>query len=65
MKLSFKLYKDLSSKQLAIIEELSYHTSKLLGIANYECRENGFMPYGKMKDFFKSNWHKEYMHSHT
>ena len=44
MKLSFKLYMKLSSKQLAIVEELS-------------CR--------KMNDFFRSDWHKEYMHSHT
>jgi IS605 OrfB family transposase len=65
MKLSFKLYMKLSSNQLAIVEELSYHTSKLYNIANYECRENGFMSYRKMNDFFRSNWHKEYMHSHT
>jgi IS605 OrfB family transposase len=55
----------LSSKQLAIVEELSYHTSKLYNIANYECRENGFMSYRRMNDFYRINWHKEYMHSHT
>jgi putative transposase len=65
VKLSFKLYMDLSSKQLAIIEELSYHTTKLYNIANYECQENGFLSYRKMNDFFRTNWHKEYMHSHT
>ena len=65
MILSYKLYLELDAIQLAIINELSYHTTKLYNIANYECRENGFMSYREMNDFFKSNWHKEFMHSHT
>lgn len=65
MKLSYKLYMKLNPSQLAIIDELSYHTTKLYNIANYECRENGSMSYVKMNDFFKSNWHKNFMHSHT
>ena len=30
-------------KQLEIIEELSYHTTKLYNIINYDLRENGFI----------------------
>jgi len=65
MKLSCKLYMKLNPSQLAIIDELSYHTTNLYNIANYECRENGSMSYVEMNDFFKSNWHKDFMHSHT
>ena len=65
MKLSCKLHLKLNAMQLAIINELSYHTTKLYNIANYECKENGFMSYYDMNDFFKSNWHKDFLHSHT
>jgi hypothetical protein len=39
VKLSFKLYRALSLEQTEIVEELSYHTTKIYNIANYECRE--------------------------
>lgn len=65
MKLSYKLNLKLNAIQLAIIDELSYHTTKLYNIANYECKENKFMSYYDMNDFFKSNWHKDFIHSHT
>jgi len=42
MKLSFKYYPVLNELQTSIIEELSFHTTKLYNIANYECREHGF-----------------------
>ena len=45
MKISFKYYAKLVQLQQEIIEELSYHTTKLYNIANYENRENGFKNY--------------------
>ena len=42
MKLSFKFKPKLTELQLNIIEELSFHTTKLYNIVNYDCRENGF-----------------------
>ena len=41
MKLSFKFKPSISEKQLEVIEELSYHTTKLYNIVNYDLRENG------------------------
>jgi len=65
MKLSFKFYPQLNNLQLSIIEELSFHTTKLYNIANYECREHGFKSYYDLEKMFKSNWHNEFLHSHT
>lgn len=65
MKLSFKFYPKLNIQQLDIIEELSYHTTKLYNIANYDCRENEVKSYFKMNDMYKNNWHKDFLHSHT
>jgi len=45
VKVSFKYYPKLNQLQQNIIEELSYHTTKLYNIANYENRENGFKNY--------------------
>ncbi|MFU0824154.1 hypothetical protein [Clostridium sp.] len=45
MKLSFKLKPVFTEQQLAIIEGLSYHTTKLYNIVNYDFRENAFKPY--------------------
>jgi len=39
MKLSFKLKQKFNDKTLAIIEELSFHTTKLYNTANYNNRE--------------------------
>ncbi|WP_231701803.1 hypothetical protein [Crassaminicella thermophila] len=52
-------------KQLNIIEELSFHTTKLYNIVNYESRENGFKSYVDIEKMFKSNWHCDFLHSHT
>ena len=65
MKLTFLYYPRLDSIQHDIIEELSFHTSKLYNTANYECRENGFKKYTELEKMFKSNWHADYLHSHT
>ena len=45
MKLSFKFKPNFNLKQLDIIEELSYHTTKLYNIISYDLRENGFKNY--------------------
>ncbi len=65
MRLSFKYYPKLNTKQLAIIEELSFHTTKLYNIANYECITNGYKNYYDMESLLKTNWHKGFLHSHT
>jgi putative transposase len=44
---------------------LSYHTSKLYNIANYDIRTNGYKSYYDTETLYKDNWHSEYMHSHT
>ena len=65
MRLSFKYYPKLNSEQLAIISELSFHTSKLYNIANHENLTHGFRSYVNMESYFKNNWHREYLHSHS
>lgn len=65
MKLSFKYYSKLNQQQLDIIEELSYHTTKLYNIANYDCRENTVKSYVEMNKLYNSNYHKQFLHSHN
>ena len=65
MKLSFKFKPKLTELQLNIIEELSFHTTKLYNIINYDCRENGFKSYIEAEKEYKSNWHNQFLHSHT
>jgi putative transposase len=65
MELTLKYKPKLNEKQEEIIEELSFHTTKLYNIANYECRENAFQTYPAMEKSLKSNWHRTYLHSHT
>ncbi|NME81583.1 RNA-guided endonuclease TnpB family protein [Clostridium sp. SM-530-WT-3G] len=65
MKLCFKFKPQINSKQLEIIEELSYHTTKLYNIINYDLRENGFKNYYDIEKQYKSNWHCDFLHSHT
>lgn len=65
MKLSFKFKPKLTELQLNIIEELSFHTTKLYNIVNYDCRENGFKSYIEAEKEYKENWHKQFLHSHT
>lgn len=55
MKLSFKFKSQINSKQLEIIEELSYHTTKLYNIINYELRKNGFKNYYEIEEMYKNN----------
>jgi IS605 OrfB family transposase len=65
MKLSFKFKPKYNDKTLAIIEELSFHTTKLYNTANYECRETEFKPYVKTNEMYATNWHAHFLHSHT
>lgn len=65
MKVSFKYYPKLNQLQQNIIEELSYHTTKLYNIANYENRENGFKNYYETEKLYKQNYHTQFLHSHT
>jgi putative transposase len=65
VKLSFKFYPKFSPQQLEIIDELSYHTTKLYNIANYDCREDKAKSYVEMNSMYKANYHKEFLHSHT
>jgi len=65
LKLSLKFKPELSAQQISIIEDLSFHTTKLYNIANHDCRENEYKNYYDMEPEFKSNWHNEYLHSHT
>lgn len=65
MKLSFKFKPKLTELQLNIIEELSFHTTKLYNIVNYDCRENGFKSYIEAEKEYKENWHNQFLHSHT
>ena len=45
MRQVFKLYYYFSKTQLKIIEELSYHTTKLYNIINYDIRSFGHKSY--------------------
>ena len=65
MKLSFKFKPSIGKKQLEIVEELSYHTTKLYNIINYDLRENGVKTYYDIEKEYKSNWHCDFLHSHT
>ena len=65
MKLSFKFYPKLSDLQFNIINELSFHTTSLYNIANYDNINNKFNSYVNMNKLYKSNWHNEFLHSHN
>ena len=52
-------------RQIAIIEELSYHTSKLYNIANYNNRNDKFHNYYDMYKLYKNNYHTLFLHSQT
>lgn len=65
MRLTFKYFPKLNREQVAIIEELSFHTTKLYNIANYHCVQNGYKPYVDLEKSLKSNWHQAFLHSHT
>ncbi|QVK19704.1 transposase (plasmid) [Mycoplasmatota bacterium] len=65
MKLSFKFKPKFSSIQLQMMEELSFHTTKLYNIANYICREEQYKPYIQLEKDLKVNRHRDFLHSHT
>lgn len=65
MKMIFKYYPKLTPLQQSIIEELSYHTTKLYNIVNYDNRENGFKNYIETERLYKQNYHTQFLHSHT
>jgi putative transposase len=65
MKLSFKFKPRLTQEQIKIIEELSFHTTKMYNTANYICREQEYKSFSQLEKELKSNWHNEYLHSHN
>ena len=65
MKQVFKLYYDFNKIQLKIIEELSYHTTKLYNIANYNMRSFNHKSYKVNGKNYKSNFHSQYLASHN
>lgn len=65
MKMAFKLYYDFSDQQLDIINELSFHTTKLYNTVNYNMRNSTYQNYKTNEKAYKTNWHVEYLHSHN
>ncbi|WP_018248269.1 RNA-guided endonuclease InsQ/TnpB family protein [Orenia marismortui] len=67
MRLAFKFKPKFNNKQLEIIKELSWHTTKLYNIVNYEVRNNEDVKpiYTQLEKRFKSNWHNDFLHSHN
>lgn len=65
MKLAFKHKPKLTNLQKEIIEELSYHTTKLYNIVNYDMREKEYQSYFDNEKEYKSNWHCDFLHSHN
>lgn len=65
MKLSFKFNPKLNKLQNDIINELSFHTTKLYNIANYDCLNLGVKKYTEMNNIYSHNWHKNFLHSHN
>ena len=67
MKLSFEFKPNFNHKQLEIVQELSWHCSKLYNIVNYEVKNNKDVKpiYTKLEDKFKNDWHTDYLHSHN
>ncbi|QSX09504.1 hypothetical protein J0B03_05420 [Alkalibacter rhizosphaerae] len=65
MRLALKYYPKLTTTQLQIVEELSFHTTKLYNIANYQCREEGWISYVELERQLQDNWHRDHLHSHT
>ena len=65
MKLAFKYKTKLTELQKNIIEELSFHTTKLYNIVNYDCIKDGSISYKEMNTKYRSNWHKDFLYSHN
>ena len=65
MRQVFKLYYDFNKTQLKIIEELSYHTTKLYNIVNYDMRSFGHKSYETNEKKYKNNLHSQYLTAHN
>ena len=65
MRQVFKLYYDFNKTQLKIIEELSYHTTKLYNIVNYDIRSFGYAFYKVNAKNYENNLHSQYLASHN
>ena len=65
MKQIFKLYYDFNKTQLKIIEDLSYHTTKLYNIINYNMRNSSYESYKINEKKYKNNLHSQYLVSHN
>ena len=65
MKQVFKLYYDFNETQLKIIEELSYHTTKLYNIVNYDMKPVNYKSYKFNEKNYKSNFHSQYLTAHN
>ena len=65
MRQVFKLYYNFNKTQLKIIEELSYHATKLYNIINYNMRSFGYESYKVNEKNYKSNFHSQYLVSHN
>ena len=57
MKQVLKLYYNFNKTQLKIIEELSYHTTKLYNIINYNMRSSDYESYKINEKNYKNNLH--------
>ena len=65
MKQVFKLYYDFNKTQLKIIEELSYHTTKLYNIVNYDMKPLNYKSYKVNAKNYENNLHSQYLASHN
>lgn len=67
MRLSHKFKPNLNHKEQQIIQELSYHTSKLYNIGNYAIKNNEEVRpvYSRLDKQFKDNWHCNYLMAHN
>ena len=65
MRQVFKLYYDFNKIQLKIIEELSYHTTKLYNVINYDMRSFGHKSYETNEKKYKNNLHSQYLTAHN
>ena len=67
MRLVHKFKPNLSHKEQQILNELTFHTTKLYNIINYAVRENNKVKpvYTKLDKKFKSNWHCNYLMAHN
>ena len=65
MKQVFKLYYNFNKTQLKIIEELSYNTTKLYNIVNYDIRSFGYGFYKANAKNYKNNLHSQYLTAHN